>query len=123
MQRARKSLTPKRRSERNSWQLRYPSRCALYRRIVCQRDKAKGSRRCQCVTVSSYQVVTAFPIGISHPPVFFSTRIGSLIGWPEPSSGCAETALARSKPRRVIRPTTASIRGGDPPHSERLLRR
>ena len=45
------------------------------------------------------------------------------MGWPEPSSGCAETAFARSKPRSVIRPTTGSISVGDPPHSERLLRR
>src|ERR1700722_2370461 len=73
--------------------------------------------------MTSYQVVTVFPIGISHPADFFSTRIGSPVGWPEPSSGCAETALTRSKPRRMIRPTTGSIRVGDPPHSDRLLRR
>ena len=75
------------------------------------------------MTVTSYQVVTGLPNGISHPSFFLSVRIDSPIGWPEPSSGCAETALARSNFRSVIRPTTGSISVGDPPHSERLLRR
>src|ERR1700722_14292790 len=79
------------------------SRKNRYFRVVF--DQKWRTNSGQCETVTSYQVVTEVPNGISHPSAFFSARIGSPRGCPEPSRGWAETVFARSSFRNAIRPT------------------
>ncbi len=66
-------------------------------------------------TDTTYQVVTGFPIGISHPSAAFLAAIASPIGLPDPSSATALTDFAPSMLRSVTVPVTGSMSVGEWP--------